>query len=258
MISNELLEEIISISLKGKYIDKNILQRVFDEIFVSLDEYTKRNFNSFELTEIFSLNNTVAACNPEDGIIKFDIYESYYVESENKHLSMLSRNLNIINNLLHEIEHLKEPYKITKNDFESKILKTSIEASNDKYKDLYDYIPAEKIASANSWKTLLQNILYYPNFKQKFFDEYKFINNQYIKNLKLGYYFYESYEVYNLPLFYYLDKVGQNEILTEVQEFCLDNIDRININDKLKYGLPITKQDMRIVNKQKIKTKSIK
>lgn len=258
MISNELLEEIISISLNGKFINKKILQKVFDEVFLGLDEYTKQNFNRFEITEIFSLNNTVAACNPKEGIIKFDIYESYYVESENKHLSMLSRNLNIINNLLHEMEHLKEPYKITKNNFEAKILKNSIEVSHNKYKDLYDYIPAEKIASADSWKKLLQNILYYPNFKQSFFEEYKFINNQYIKNLKLGYYFYESYEVYNIPLFYYLDKIGQNKILNEVQDFWLNNIDTINTNDKLKYGLPITKQDMRIVNKQIIKTKSIK
>lgn len=103
MISNELLEEIIDISLKGKYIDRKILQKVFDEVFVSLDDYTKRNFNRFEITEIFSLNNTVAACNPEEGIILFDIYESYYVENQNKYLSVLSRNLNIIINLLHEM-----------------------------------------------------------------------------------------------------------------------------------------------------------
>lgn len=257
MISNELLEEIIDISLKGKYIDKKILQKVFDEVFVSLDDYTKRNFNRFEITEIFSLNNTVAACNPEEGIILFDIYESYYVENQNKYLSVLSRNLNIIINLLHEMEHLKELYKMTKQNFESKILKSSIDCAHKNYKKLYEFIPAEKIASANSWENLFYNIKLYPNFKENFYDEYKFVNNEYIKNLKLGYYFSESFETYNKPLFHYLSKIGQKEVLEYAEKYYIENQDILVLNDKLKYGLPITKNDMRMINKQKIKSKSI-
>lgn len=222
-------------------------------VFASLDDYTKQNFNRFEITEIFSLNNTVAACNSEEGIILFDIYESYYVENQNKYLSVLSRNLNIIINLLHEMEHLKEPYKITKRNFEAKILESSIDCADKNYNKLYEFIPAEKIASANSWKNLFYNVKLYPNFKEKFYDEYKFVNNEYIKNLKLGYYFNESFETYNQPLFHYLSKIGQKEVLEYAEKYYIENQDIIISNDKLKYGLPITKYDMKMVNKQKIK-----
>ena len=257
MISNELLEEIISISLKGRFINKEILQRIFDELFVSLDDYTKQNFNRLELTEIFSLDHIIAICNPNEGIIIFDLYENYYVENKNKNKSMLCRNLNIIVNLLHEIEHLKQPYKIKIQSFESKLLKSSIAYFHKEYKRLYEYVPAEKIASANSWENLFYNVKLYPNFKENFYDEYKFVNNEYIKNLKLGYYFSESFETYNKPLFHYLSKIGQKEVLEYAEKYYIENQDILVLNDKLKYGLPITKNDMRMINKQKIKSKSI-
>ena len=188
MISDELLEEVINISSKEKYIDKKILQRVFDEVFVDLDDYTKSKFNGLEFAPIFDEVDTLAICNPEEGTIQFDLFECYKEENKNKNLNMLKRNLNIINNLLHEIEHLKQPYKLTKNNFESKILKCSIMTNNSSYDNLYNFIPAEKIASANSWKVLLKNLLCYPEFKEKFFDEYKFIILKWdifiMKNLK--------------------------------------------------------------------------
>ena len=216
MISNELLDEIIDISSKGKYIDKKILQRVFEEIFVDVDDYTKKNFNKLEFVNIDRKTETLGICYADEGIIQIDLIENYIYENRQKNINMFIKNLKIINKLFHELEHLKQPYKITKNNFESELLKSSIIYDEKLYDDLYNCIPSEKIAFANSWKLLLNNLLNYPSFDSKYFDEYKFVNNEYIRNLKLGYIFDEFYEEYNVPLFTYLKKTEQLDVLKKV------------------------------------------
>lgn len=256
MISNELLEEIIEISLKGKYVNKTIIMKVFDEVFKSLDNSTKQLFNDLQFGSIERQTSTTGICYIELGIIKLDLINSYIYENKNKYTSILIKNLNIIIALLHEIEHLKEPIKILKDNFESKLLKYSMESNNEFYEELYDYIPAEKIAYANSHKTMLENISKYPRFKKKFFDEYKYINNKYIKNLKLGYSYDEYLEEYNVPLFYYLERTNQLDVLCELGEWKSSSSPKI-LNfilpeTKLKYGLPITRIDMEDINSKKI------
>lgn len=256
MISNGLLEEIIDISLKGNYINKTIIMKVFDEVFINLDNCTKEIFNDLQFGSIERNTATTGICYIELGIIKLDLINSYIYENKNKYTSMLVKNLNIIIGLLHEIEHLKEPSKMLKGNFESKLLKCSMESNDELYEELYNYIPAEKIANANSCELMLKNISKYPQFEYKYFDEFKYINNKYIRNLKLGYCYDEFLEQYNIPLFYYLLNTNQIDVLLELGTWKSKSLSKsINFSSselKLKYGLPITNSDIEQINRRKI------
>ena len=261
MISNELLEEIIDISLKGKYINRTIVIKAFNEIFQTLDIYTQNNFEELIFGKINRKRNIQACCAPDSKNIAVDLLQLYYELNKHKNFSMLMRNLSIITTLFHEVEHLKEPYKISKNNFESKLLKCSEMYDEELQDRVYDYIPCEKIAFANSHKIMLNNIKNYPDFKNKYFDEYRRINNNYILNLKRGYCFFEDVEQYNVPLYCFLKETNQTKFLSELCHLKLasdNNINKISIDKKLKYGLPITKEDIDEINKKKILTKSIK
>lgn len=256
MISNKLIEEIIDISLKGKYINKTMIMKVFDEVFINLDNCTKEVFNDLQFGSIERYTPTTGICYTELGIIKLDLINSYIYENKKKYTSMLMKNINIIIGLLHEIEHLKEPSKILKNNFESKLLKCSMETNSELYEELYNFIPAEKIAYANSCEIMLKNISKYPYFETKHFDEYKYINNKYIKYLKLGYCYDEFLEEYNIPLFYYLIKSNQINTLLELGKWksksSSKSINSLSSETKLKYGLPITSIDIEYINKKRI------
>lgn len=262
MISNELLEEIIFVSLKGNFIDKDILKKVFDENYKILDKKTQENFNGLFFAEIKD-NEFRGTCIPQQGIIVIDLLK-IYEECNKKEILMLKNNLCIVTTLLHELEHLKEPYKISKNNFESKLLKYSNIENQKLYNNFYNCIPCEKIAYSNFCKILLENIKKYPKFKEEYFDEYAFANNNYIKTTKLGYYYIESEERYNIPLFEFLRGTNQFHKLSELfvvkqsSENSKTSISRLDVNTKMKYGLPVTKKDIEEINKQKILIKSIK
>lgn len=262
MISNELLEEIIDISLRGQYINKKIIQKVFNEIFLNLDEYTTSNFNCLEFGNIDRKTNTFGTYYPEERVIKLDLIESYVYENKNKKLNMLIKNLRIINHLFHEVEHLKQSSKIIKNDLEAKLIMCSKDIDEVLYNDLYDCVPIEKLAFANSWKLVLENILKYPEFKNQYFETYKYINNEYIKNLKMGYYYDEYLDKYDVPLIRFLCMTKQLELLQELGSWNIagsnKTINNIPVEVKLKYGLPITRNDIDEINKKKIITKSAK
>lgn len=263
MISNKLIEEIIYISSKNKFIDKEMVLKILIDSMKEDDDIVKRRLNGLTFNRV---DSGVASCDKKRGIIVVDIYKIYNQKNSNEYvyLSILSYNLFIVQCILHELQHLKEFYQKNENDFESLLIKYSsseflyYNIKNDQekrnlfYKKVYKLIPNERLANINSSEALLQSLNNYPNFSLNYLDSLLFINNLHIDYFKIGYILQKNYQ-YNFPLYEYLNVIGIdlktiNYILEIVNEF-----NDIDSKTKMKYGLQITTEDINNLNKMKIK-----
>ena len=173
-----MLEEIINISNNFRLIDKDTIMKIARYEISKLDENTKKNFKYF----LFVKNTCFGGMtNPSKGIILIDLENCYADVNSMKKLSILEKNLYIVSVVLHEIEHLKEENKIEEENIEGNLIYISDFISNYEkgriVEDNYDNNPCEKIAFAKSWKKILYIANKYPNFRENYFDAYKYINN---------------------------------------------------------------------------------
>ena len=268
MISNELLDEIIYISKKGILLDQNILKKVFYELHDNLGNFSKQFLNEIKFEKIDEDEKTRAIFVPDEKLIIIDLIAMYKEEKElslKQKTSFLTQNLNIIIDLIHEFEHAKEFSKILKGDFEGKLLKYSrIYDNQNLYMGIYSIIPSEKIAHVNSYEILTQILLNYPNFVVSYFEEYKYLYNNYLQMPKMGYYYDEFKQEYNIPLLDYLAETGQKDVLRElftvrkVDDNKETKISKLDVITRMKYGLPIKKEHIKELNKQKILTRGTK
>lgn len=258
MISNELLDEIISLSNKDKFINKKIIIKALEEVLNYFGHEKSKKFNGLIFTGLSTKGDMRGLFSPETNQIFLDInrtYKDVLKLAPNK----LGSNLDIIGILFHELEHFKEQFKVKENNFEAKLIKLSDITDEKLYENLYDCVPIEKLAYANSFEILLNNILNYPNFKENNFETYKYINNQYISLLKLGYIYVESIEKYNIPLFEFLQaskKLNKLNELIKLKKADETNKNKLSLENKFKYGLPVNKEDVEELNKRKILTKN--
>jgi len=126
------------------------------------------------------------------------------------------------------------------------------------YTKFWEIFPDEKIAEADSSKILLDSINQYENFKLTNKKEYYFILNYYLNSLLNGYIFIKKENRYNVPLKDYLNAVYAIDILEKTDSTIKEEINNLNnytLEQRLKYGFPITKEDVKEV-KQKILTKN--
>lgn len=255
MINNELLEEIIYISNKEKFIKEDLIIKIFIDLYKQLDPYTQNLFKELCFGEIDRKTETRGICYQEEGIIKLDLEQIFKEQNEYRYRSMLSKNLFILSILIHELQHLKELYKMTIDNFEGKVLKSSNDVEDDDLLDkLYECDPSEKIAFANSWNYILNSLNLYPNFKEDHFKEFAFVNNKYIDNLKIGYNYIKDKGHYNIPLINFLKKTNNVKLIKEVNtlKFIIDIKKNMSLEDKLKYGLNVSLNEIKNLNKQKI------
>lgn len=284
MISNELLEEVIYISSQGKFISKGLLLRIAINVIEKLDYVTKSKFQEVKFVDL-DWDFGYAACTKSLGLIELDYQKLINQEKEAKVFSCLYANLSIIQYLLHEIEHLNEYYKVTKNDLQSKLINIS---SSDFLEDrIYDYfynngidkdkiqdcvnesfqsfqekywqiIPLEKIADSDSYKNLLRSIKNYPNFINKYPNLYEKFVDEYLYTLKLGYKYDEQKNKYSIPILLYisaLKKFDTNIKLSDIGYVLKESTkttSKISLEEKLKYGFPTSKNEIDGLNKQKI------
>jgi len=287
MIKNEIIEEIIYKSNKQKIIDKLLLARIAIDEIDQADDIVKSNFSDIRFVKIKN-NSSLAQAYKYKGIIEYD-YKKSINSTLKKESDYLLINLKMIHYLLHEVEHLKELSKLNKCDFEANLLELSsekylysliVESLSKKYKStrkikknsykLFDDInlekwtilPTEKIAELDSSKMLIKSLNSYPDFKNKYSESFKNIVCDYFDTLKMGYVYQEKKEKYNSPLVEYfkvLRELGDSITLENLgipKEKYFDTLKKLSIENKMRYGLFITNEEMEKVEKQKKLIKS--
>lgn len=252
MISNELLEEIIFLSKQDKLIGRRLIRKIVLQVISSLDQRIKDNFTGISCKKRIE---SFAETNIDDGFITINL-NLCYSDLNNKNTTTLNKNLWLATTLLHEIEHLKEPYKIEQDNLEGKLINISNYVCNTNLRnELYYKDPSEKIAYALSVKYLLESLKKYPNFKKEHFKEFKSINDEYITKLQFGYKKHGNTK-YNsslidfmsiLKILNHLDQIGFKLVKSNEQK----NIDRLNLEQKFMYGLPVTDEEVKKLNKGK-------
>lgn len=258
-MDTKLFDDIINISDEGKLLDKNLILKIARIEISKLDVDTKKSFRYF----LFVNNSSFCGLtNSAKGVILIDLNNCFLEAEVTSETTILEKNLYVTAIVLHEIEHLKENYKIKNKTFEGKLIHISdyidnYENGKPNY-DNYDNNSSEKIAFAKSWKKVLNTATNYPNFQLNYPDAYKFVKNQYIKKLKLGY----SNRVEKRNSVPLLRFISATEDLTNlnligfklVKSGDSKNIDKISIEKKFMYGFPVNNKDKKELNKQKILT----
>lgn len=288
MIDNELLEEVISLSLNEEFITLDLLKRIIKNIIDKCSYSTKTQFNGIVF---FEENKESKRTNASyDGYNK--LIKIYYLSMIKNCIyfnkfNIFQTNLYMLQAILHEIEHLKQDTDEEIDDFTKKLNKYSsqefiyvlllnkfnefrknkedstivtnyiIKKTRKFYHKNWELIPKEKLAETNSAKILLDSINVQYNFKLRNPKEYEFILQSYFYSLKMGYKYNKKENIYNCPLIQYLnklDKIGSN-VLTEdsiMQE--IKNMENCSLEHRMKYGLPIENDELEKM-KQKIFTK---
>lgn len=255
MISNELLEEVINVSKKDKFISRELIIKIIMYTILNLDKITQKKFNGFWFTDEL---NALGMCYTREGYVALNLNECYGYAASLKDTTMLQKNLELICDILHEFEHLKEMYKISKNDFQGKLLKVADLANNydDAENHYYAYIsnPSEKIASAMPFKNMLENIKNYTDFQKHLFDGYKYISNRYFEELVLGYKKIAPGK-YNIPLIVFFKHINKLEYLKDESfkkslKSELKN-GSIDLEKKFMYGLKVTQDEVKQLAKRK-------
>lgn len=286
MISNELIEEVIYESSKGNFISKGLVLRIALNIVENLNYVSKSKLQEVRFVDL-SGEFGLATCDRTTGIIEADYNALINQEKENKVYSCLKSNINIIQYICHEIEHLNEFYKEGKYNLESRLIGISsgvfvnavisnlanklnikeenkIDFINNKFESFQEtywkILPMEKIAEVDSYKNLLNSFKKYPNFISKYPKLYHYLVDEYIDSYKIGYVYDEKL---NVPLFDYLKAlktIDCNITLSDLGITLKQSKSEKNLTslDKFKYGLPITKNNIKELNKEKLLLKNIK
>ena len=244
MISDELLEEVIHVSLRDEIIDQDLLIKIIDNIIGNCEQSTKSKFNGVEIFKEYKRGKKInAEYTDEDKVIRVFYLNMVKNGLLRRNLNVFQTNLYMIQVILHEIEHLKSDTIELKDDFESKLLKSSsaefimellIDNLNNtfwkhresklvqkyllhKYDKFatktWDICPDEKLAETYSTKALLDVTTKYHNFDKKYLDEYVFLKKEYLRSLLMGYCYIGDTELFNVPLLEYLDVISNIDVL---------------------------------------------
>jgi len=268
MISNELLEEIIYLSSKDKYISKELMLNIILNVIDKLDNSARSKFNDVVFSKI-NLKWCAASWSNETGIMELDyrtiIKDCKYLGEGN----ILTSNLLALIYPLHEIQHMNENYKITTNTLESDLIKLgTIESIYSLFKEKYsenkankqyvkfinqysDIMPTEKIAEVDAYRTLLDSLKNYPEFPINYIDSYEDLIYEYFCSLIIGYNDFYT----NTPVSDYLSRlreIGYEEKI--IDENLISKLNSISsIEDRLKYGAKVSNEEVENVRQKILK-----
>lgn len=264
MISEQLFQHVLDISKRGILLDKQMIRKLVRDILSNVDFMTRKRY---KYTYFRHDDNFCGKTNIKECKICFSTETCYEEVEEFNEISTLEKNLHIIAIILHEIEHLQEPYKARKNGLDGKLIRISDTQQNyftkdgDVNFDTYYSDPSEKIAFANSYKKLLEYLDKYPKFKEQYLEEYININNEYVERLFYGYEKQDNGE-YNTPLIDFIITINKISSLKEIKFKLVNkgeskNIKKIPIETRLMYGLPVSSEEADNFEKNKILIKKV-
>lgn len=278
MISEELLNEIVFVSSRRQLLDKRMILNLVTSIIDASDEKTKSIFNGIRFVGHRSLDlATFAEFNPDTGYVLMNMDKMKSLKFD---LSILSCNLQIVQTIMHEINHVREEYKKTLGGIEAFLINASdnILANNDIanqiqkryvdckkkqdlldclflkiYSEIYDFIPAERIAEISAYEDLISSLNNLDDFSFKYKQDFLLLK----KNL------FKSYaRVYTngiIPISEYFKLINQFDDLNNLsfystinREFLENSKKLFKLEDRFKYGLPIESKDkIMLLNKMR-------
>lgn len=285
-MKQEYLEEIISLSNKDKIINKELIEKIINDI---VDQECRLNQVIFGNTSWSG--NVKCSCdiNFRNILIDYNQLKKDYNKSKK---TSLQKNLIILSYLFHEVQHLKEDSIMEKLNFESLLISYSsfdvffylaeskikyinslidtelykkiIENKQEQlYLKIYDKIPSERIANIRSYKEVIKSIYNYPGFKEKYIEDLNFITEIYKEQYYLGYDNYNKKDkYYKGPLIDYLKFIKMSCLLDDFDFYCEDNkiflekcSKKFTIEERMLYGLPVTLEETDELDKKLILTK---
>ena len=292
MINNQLLDEIIYYSLKDEYISKELIEKIVEYAISQTDEYTKNKFNNLIFESIEWKGKAVCTCELTLGNIRVDYDKLIYQYKHSKTLTHLASNLDMIGELFHEINHLREESKMKTLNLESLLLSYSsfeifdllvedklklikkilteslydkkfIKAREELYLSIYEKVPSERFASINALKEVFSGICNYDNFQNKYSDAFEFINNAYLCKYYMGYEkIRKNSNCFNSPLLDYLNFIKMPDLLscydffsTDINELLKKSSKEFTIEERMFYGFPVTLEETDELDKKLILTK---
>ena len=278
MISEEILEEIIHLSKRRQLLDKKLILKIAISIIDNLDDESKSIFSGIKFVgnRVLGITN-FAQFNEDSGSILMNMDQMNGLKRE---YSILYCNLQLVETLMHEINHLKESYKKKKGGIEAFLITASDDflSKNNIYKDIqkhyldcnkkqelldrlygkvyfeiYDFIPGERIAEISAYEDLISSLNNYPNFRKAYkkdfallkmnlYDEYVRV---YVKDIiPLVEYF---------KLINYFDALQGLSFFSTIRREFLENSKKyFKVEDRFKYGLPTDKKDkLLLLNKMR-------
>ena len=255
MIESEIIEEIINTSLNQRFLSKKQIFKFAKKIIETLEDSTKNRFQEIYFGSNYWDDPEFATTDIKNGIINFNMDTVYSNFKERNRIidSYLTCNLEILQLLLHEIQHLREPYKMMQNKLDNTLIgygsikymqerygkmypNMPLDIFQKKYLRLYNFIPTERIAEIDSYKELFNSILNFPDFKEKNKIEFSIIKQAYIIN-NTG-----VYDRTLSPLNYYFRKIKRYDLL---DRFDKEFIESLSLEDKLRAGLKTDKEDIK-------------
>ena len=284
MISNELLEEVINVSLKGEIIDQDLLIKIIENIIDGCSDETRRQFNGIDIFDEYKKEKRTNA----EYIDDYKIIRIFYLNIIKNgmlflNLDVFETNLYMIQVVLHEVEHLKNDTIILNDDLEGKLLKICSakyiwellednlskflykhknfalvkEHISRKYNSFvektWEICPDEKLAEVNSNKILLECVNNYHKFKSNNPKVYDFIIRKYFYSLLMGYNKTLEGKYSFPPLIKYLNILEEIDIYKKTDSTIWDDIiksDIYTIEDRLKYGLPAQNESIKQLKKK--------
>lgn len=277
MLSEQLLDEIIFESKKGKFISIDLIERIVYDIIGNVDEESKNRFSRIIINNTHNNKNYLCLYYPYDGTIL--VYYKKIISkfiNDNTH-SILYFNLEIVRYLLHEIEHLMEPSRIkneksiestllylSKGIFMDKLAMDKLEIlkklqfnnlyevlvlilSKKYYEKIYDSIPAERLADIHSSKKLLESVKKYYNFDKSYPKEYYEIKLNNFNMYLIGYSFSSKSDISeNTPFIDYINFIKCQQYFKKFDFYSNDEIkflnlckEKFNVEQRMRLGLPI-------------------
>lgn len=283
MISNELLEEVINVSLKGEIIDQDLLIKIIENIIDECSPETRRQFNGIEIFDEYKKEKRTNA----DYVSDYKIIRIFYLNIIKNgmlfyNFDVFETNLYMIQVVLHEVEHLKNDTTELNDDFESKLIKIcsskyiwqlledNLSKFLYKYKNFslvkdhiskkynsfvektWEICPDEKLAEVNSNKILLESINNYHKFKIDNPKVYDFIVKKYFYSLLMGYNEKLIGEYSFPPLLKYLNILDEIDVYKRTDSTIWNDImkpDLYIMEDRLKYGLLVDNESIKQLKK---------
>lgn len=167
----------------------------------------------------------------------------------NKFETTLYKNLSILQILLHEVEHANQQ-KIAYNDntLEALIIRLSYLITNGYDANLYEYCPEERLAEIKSFEEIGVLVSYINKHLITLPD---IVQMERLKRLLRGYH-YRDYSV-NIPIVDYFT-LGNKKKLLDSLDLSNDILEKYTLNDRFKYGFPISTSEYGVSMKTLILT----
>lgn len=153
----------------------------------------------------------------------------------NEFETTLYKNLSILQILLHETEHANQ-HKIAYSDntLEALIIRLSYLVTNGYDENLYEYCPEERLAEIKSFEEISILISY---INKNLITLPDIVEMERLKRLLRGYHYRDS--SVNIPIVDYFTFGGKKKLL-DAFDLSNDILEKYTLNDRFKYGFPIS------------------